>query len=127
MANLDVDDVLLDPDFFDSTLICTRLTQRVTTDGIARNSAVASGFSGVVFPKEGSALVRMPDGSRVHQTISIVTQFALQPQSINLAADLVTWQGNQYTVMHLDSYSNYGRGFVEATAELLPLSGGVAA
>lgn len=124
MASLDVLDAF-DPSFMDSGLMRIRLTQTVDTNGIASNAAVTTAFAAVVVPKEGANLVRLPDGSQVHETISVYApRFDLQSQSAGLSADIVTWRGAQYTVKGVDGYAHFGAGFVNATCELIPLSGG---
>lgn len=124
MAGLDVSDAF-DPDFMEFGLIRIRLTQTVDTHGIATNTPVNTQFAAVVVPGEGSNLVRLADGSRVHETLVVhAPGFNLQSQSNGLSADIVTWQGSQYTVKAVDDYSNFGSGFVKATLELIPLSGG---
>lgn len=124
MANLEVSFILDDPAFRTDGLICSRFNQTVGNDGIAVNTPETPvTFSGSVYPKDGANLVRLPDGSRVHETQTIVTKFQLQSQGIGLAADIVTLKGAQYTITDVNPW-DYGIGFVEATAQLLPLSGG---
>lgn len=123
MPNLDVSDVLLDPDFFD-TLVCTRNTQTVDDGGIATNSPVDTPFIGVVTSDSGDILERLAEGSRAKGSILVHTKFRLTESSDGLDADIVTWDGNRYTVANVNNYSRYGRGFVAAYCDLMPLSGG---
>ena len=48
MPNLDVTDVLFDPDFCDFNLWVTRRAQTVDEDGIGSDSEVKTQFAGVV-------------------------------------------------------------------------------
>lgn len=38
-------------------------------------------------------------------------------------ADIATWQGRDYTAANVNDYSHFGRGFVAASCDLLPLAG----
>ena len=38
-------------------------------------------------------------------------------------ADVVTWQGRDYTVANVNDYSHFGSGFVAVSCDLLPLAG----
>ena len=48
MPFLDVTDVLLDPDFMDTTLVCHRQIQTTDSDNFATNTVQDIPFSGVV-------------------------------------------------------------------------------
>lgn len=126
MPLLDMSDVLTDPDFNDK-LTCTRNVQTMVS-GYAVNTPTTTNFYGVVTSSDGSQLHRDAAAAHVSQTISIVTMFKLTDGNSTIsgvvsAADIVTWNGKQYTVRHVDDYSRFGRGFTQAIAELIPLSG----
>lgn len=120
---LDVSDVLLDPDFLDMTLTFTRNAQTVGNDGIAVDTPTTTGFFGVVTSMGGAVLQRVAEGERVIDTITIHTPTKLIPGQAGFDADIVNWQGLQWTVTNVNSYSTYGRGFVAATCTLKQLSG----
>jgi hypothetical protein len=123
MPNLDVTDLLTDPDFVDRTLLCNRGVQLVGADGLAQNTVTAIPFQGVVTSLRGSELERTPDGERITGSILIVTRFILIDGKHGLTADVIQWRGARYTVTDVNDYSSYGRGFVQAVCELKPLSG----
>lgn len=124
MARIDVTEVLLDPDFLDDTLLCERQIQTVGDDGIASNDVQQIGFGGVVTSATGQSLNRTSTGERVDSKILIVTRFKLiDGEDPDLSADVVLWNSRRYTVMNTADYSMYGRGFVQATCELIPLRG----
>jgi hypothetical protein len=124
MPLLDVTDVLLDPMFQDTSLTCTRQAQTIDANGMASNAQTVTRFAGVVTNDTGDQLIRRADGSRIEGSITIHTRFGLIDGKIGFDADLVTWQGRQYTVVNVRDWSTYGRGFVAAQCELIPLSGG---
>ncbi|MCA7959503.1 hypothetical protein LGM14_18555 [Burkholderia multivorans] len=123
MAFLDVSDVLLDPDFMDTGLICNRMTQTVDDHGRAQNSVASTPFSAVVTSDKGDILHRNADGSRIIGSITLHTMFRLLDGSVGQDADEVVWAGRTYTVVNVNDYSHFGRGFVCATCDLKPLSG----
>jgi hypothetical protein len=121
---LDVTSVLLDPYFVTKGLTCVRNSQVIDDNGIATNTPTTFTFNGVVTNDTGDLLVRLAEGSRVQASITIHTRFKLQDGKSGLDADLITYKGNNYTITNVADWSDYGRGFVCASAELIPLSGG---
>lgn len=123
MALLDVTDVLCDPDFIDRGLVCERNTQTVGNDGIATNSVALMPFAGVVTSDNGDLLERSPEGERIKGNMTIHTRFPLDDGSSVNAADIVQWRGRRYTVTVVNDWSHFGRGFICATCDLIPLAG----
>lgn len=123
MAQLDVTDVLDDPDFVDVGIVCVRNMQTMGTDGLAVNSSRRHYFDGVVISDSGDMLQRLPDGERVKGSITIFTKFTLMDGCKNATADVVCWRGANYTVSSVSDYSNFATGFVKANCDLIPLAG----
>ena len=63
MAQLDVVDVLLDPDFMDTGLVCNRMAQTVDVHGRAQNASTAALFAAVVTSDKGDILQRGSDNA----------------------------------------------------------------
>lgn len=130
MPFLDVTEVLLDPDFCDYTLVCTRKAQSVDADGFATNTDQNFPFNGVVTVDRSLEAKRMAAGQNISGAILVVTQFRLtQGQSSSasapaLDADVVSYNGRQYRVTFVDPYTSYGAGFVQAHCELVDFNGG---
>jgi hypothetical protein len=122
MALLDVSEVLADPDFADP-LVCERITQIVGSDGIAVNTPREIPFVGVVTTDTGAVLDRAAAGERVLETITVHTPFRLIAGEPGITADVARWDGRRYTVARVAKNSHFGRGFVAASCDLLPLSG----
>ena len=59
MANLDVSDILFDPDFADTNIFCERSVQTINDNGLAVNETRRIRFTGVVTPDTGDLLERM--------------------------------------------------------------------
>lgn len=124
MAQLDVTEILLDPDFMDTGLVCKRSVQTVGDNGRATNAVTATPFAGVITSDKGDILERIAGGERKKGSITIHTMFRLTAGSGEESiADVVTWQGRDYTVANVNDYSHFGRGFVAASCDLLPLAG----
>ncbi|EAZ4271193.1 head-tail adaptor [Salmonella enterica] len=130
MPLLDVSDVLLDPDFMDTSLVCHRQVQTVDEDNFAKNTVQDIPFSGVVTVDRSLEARRMEAGQNISGAILIVTQFRLtqgQPgtdSTPRLDADIVTYNGRDYRVTFVDPYTSYGTGFVQAHCELVDFNGG---
>lgn len=123
MPLLDVSDLLSDPDFVTLGMICNRSAQTVGANGMAVNTPSKIQFSGVVTSDKGDVLERLAAGERIVGNIMITTTFRLRDGKSGYTADIVTVCGINYTVASVNDYSRYGRGFVEASCDLIPLSG----
>ncbi|EKN3834092.1 head-tail adaptor [Yersinia enterocolitica] len=125
MPNLDVTDVLFDPDFCDMSLVVKRNVQTVDADGFATNTVTEKGFVGVVTVDRSLESRRMMSGNVIGGAILIVTVERLTQGQTGRDADIVTYQNRDYRVTFVDPYTAYGAGFVQAHCELLPFDGGI--
>lgn len=123
MPNLDVSDVLLDPDFMSSGIICNRTVVEVGDNGRPQTTITNTPFSGVVTTNNGFNLDRKPDGSLIKGAINIHTRFTLTAGDASLRADEIVWKGKTYIVSQVLDNGHYGNGFIKAVCELKPLSG----
>ncbi|MCC3717974.1 head-tail adaptor [Rouxiella badensis] len=124
MPDLDVSDILFDPDFCDMSLTVTRRTMTVDADGNGHNALVTTSFNGVVTVDKSLESRRMESGQVVHGAILIVTTERLTQGQTGRDADIVNYQGRDYRVSFVDPYTAYGTGFVQAHCELMPFDGG---
>lgn len=123
MALLDVVDVILDPDFMNTGLICNRMTQTVDERGRAVNAVTPIPFAAVVTSDQGDILQRLAEGSRIVGSILVHTTLRLRDGGDGADADEIVWSGRTYTVAKVNDYSHFGRGFVCAACDIKPLSG----
>lgn len=123
MAQLDVSEILLDPDFMDTGLLCLRSVQVVGDNGRPTTTDTETRFAGVVTSDKGDILERLAVAERKKGSITIHTIFRLTAGEGDTTADIVTWKGKRYTVSNVNDYKHFGRGFVCATCDLLPLAG----
>lgn len=125
MPFLDVSDILSDPDFVDTTLVCRRNRQGRDDDGFSTNiPAEDIPFSGVVTVDRSLEARRMEAGQTIGGAILIVTRFRLTQGNEDYDADVVTYQGRRYRVTFVDPYTAYGAGFIQAHCELVDFNGG---
>lgn len=123
MARLDVSEVLLDPDFMDTSLVCERNAQTVGSNGLAVNTTTLTPFAGVVTTDNGDIMERIQSGERVKGSITIYTRFQLHDGAAGEAADVIQWRGRRYTASSVMDFLNFGTGFVRADCDLIPFTG----
>ncbi|MGO4738643.1 hypothetical protein AB4099_18995 [Bosea sp. 2KB_26] len=123
MPLLDVSDILTDSDFADSAvLIRTGVTVDPAT-GRTVSTRVETPILVVVTSDKGQNLRRTPDAAAsegsiiVHSTVT----FTEGDADSGVDADIVRWNGRDWTVVTVDDYSRYGAGFTVATCRLLNL------
>ncbi|WP_335991402.1 hypothetical protein [Acinetobacter bereziniae] len=121
MARLDVSDVLLDPDFMDTGIVCNRTTVIVGNNGRSQETITTTTFAGVATTNSGLNMDRQPDGTLIKGAINIHTKFALISGDTETKADEIVWKGKTYIVSQVMDNLHYGQGFVKAICELKPL------
>jgi hypothetical protein len=113
------------------TLTYTRFNQTVGDDGLAVNQGTSYPLYGHVVSidtnKFGAdttqAILRFAEGSQILGGITITTRTVLIAGETGFDGDQVTWQGNNYYVVNVRNFSNYGPGFISADCVLMPLGG----
>ncbi len=118
MPSLDVTEILADADIADNFDVVRR-TQTVSNTGrTAIATQTFAAVAGVVCSASPNDLEVLEDAQRMGRHLSVVTTFRLRGPSrsggVDSLPDLLTWEGNQYVVKHIDPYQNYGAGFVQA-------------
>lgn len=122
MAQLDVSEVLSDPDLIEPTgLVRVRRTQTISAQGLATNAEASTAFSGVVTAGKGDSLRRTDAGNNAQGNITVTTTTDLRAELPGQDADIVVWQGRRYVVESIADYRNFG--YVQAFCDLLPLAG----
>jgi len=121
VPQLDVSDVLLDPDFMYKGIICKRTEVIVGNNGRPQETTTTTPFNGVVTTNNGIKMDRRADGTLIKGAINIHTQFALIAGDKNTKADEITWKGKTYIVSQVLDNLHYGKGFIKAICELKPL------
>lgn len=114
MPNLDVSDILLDPDFCEQLTVQRRAITMTKGRATTTSTTISPAPYGVVFSITGD-LLRASDQQNMPATIVVHTPFRLRGASPGYEPDLVIWNGDNYAVTALDNFSRYGSGFVAAT------------
>lgn len=120
MADLDVTDVLDDPDFY-SPFVILRALVDISDCGIAQ--ALSSGISaqGVVWQGGGNGLVRVGEGDYVEGDLAIISRFPLDTGTADTAADIVGYKDRFYVVTNGQAW-DFGQGFTQAVCKLRTLN-----
>lgn len=111
--NLDMSDVLLDPDLTQSIPV-SRATETVDSKGRASVATRALTVQGVVHPATEEQLQRLAEGDRSNETIAIYTATPLTAGDDTHAPDTVTWKGCTYKVKSVMDWTDFG--YCEALA-----------
>lgn len=120
MPLLDVSDIVLDPDFAEQLTIYRR-TQNIDAFGISRpiSTLVSPAPYGVVLAQDASPLARKEDFQDLEKMIEVHTRFRLRSASVDSMGvayqpDFVVWKGNEFLVVAVYDFSNFGVGFIRA-------------
>lgn len=119
MPDLDVTDILSDPDFCE-TLTIKRRAQTVGTNGRASTTTttISPPPVGVVQPVSDQPLVRGPDQQNLPRLLEVHTPFRLRSASrsggVTYQPDILVWNGDDYIVNKVQDWSRYGAGWVQA-------------
>lgn len=121
MAQIDVSDLLLDPDLADSV---TLIRRSAATNGFGEGelTETATPETMVVQGAEGEVLERMPQGARLKDIITVFFRGELHAEADDGYADVIVWNGRRYQVKNVTDYSNFGAGFTSAECLLEDVS-----
>lgn len=121
MANLDVSDVLDDPDFLDTTLQVRRGAVTMTQDGLGQSTAGWLPFAAVVIPDGGQDLIQTGEGNAVTGDITVYTRTELTAGDERREADLIIWDGDTYRILNAQAW-RYGSGYFRAVGQITTLN-----
>ena len=114
MAQIDVSELLVDPDFTDRV---TRIQRSSSVNGFGEHVLVEtpSPIIAVVQSGDTDELTRMPDGLRLADIITVYYRGELSLESPGGYADVIVWRGNRYVAKEMIQQNlNYGAGFTQA-------------
>ena len=119
MPLLDLSELMDDPDFSHSFEV---VRERVTANDRGRPDVAQESFPAVgsIQPAPASSTENLPEGTILGGAIDIYTRFILTDGSLDddLIADTVIYKNIRFTVMSVSDYSDWGQGWVKATAVL---------
>lgn len=120
MPDIDVSDLLLDPDFAEALTIQRRAQTLLKGRASVSPVTISPAPYGVVIPQNDAPMLRGPDQQTLPQLIQVHTQFRLRGPSKDPATgdayqpDLIIWQGTTFVVNKVQNFSRFGAGFIQA-------------
>lgn len=114
MADIDVSEVLFDPDLADMFDV-VRKEETVNEQG--RSTIKERRYQdivGVITAQSPAELLRRDDGQMMPRKYAVVTVFRLQGPGKGYQPDDIWLDGQRFTVTEVLPYSRFGSGFVEA-------------
>lgn len=114
MADIDVSEVLFDPDLADMFDV-VRKEETVNEQG--RSTIKERRYQdivGVITAQSPAELLRRDDGQMMPRKYVVVTVFRLQGPGKGYQPDDIWLDGQRFTVTEVLPYSRFGSGFVEA-------------
>jgi galactose-6-phosphate isomerase len=111
-AQIDVSDVLLDPDF--TSPVCL-IDRKNVVDNYGQNSIKEVPFEtvGSIQPASGKVIARLPEAMRVANLSSFWVRATIIASAPGKYSSILVFNGQRYQVMTVFDWSNYGAGFTE--------------
>lgn len=120
MANIDVSDLLLDPDFTDSATLIHRAS--IVGDkgrNTLSETIVVPDVTVVVQNVDNKTIEKYPDLALLSDKITVWYKGELFAESANGYSDVLLWKGDRYYVKYIDEdFMNFGQGWTRAICVL---------
>jgi hypothetical protein len=119
MSEIDVTDVILGAAVAGEEFVVIRRQETVTGQGQSSVQAFNYPAAGSVQPEGANDLEREADYDSSVRSIEVITPFRLRLATVDrdgkqFKPDIVSWKGNNYVVITVEDYSQFGRGLVQA-------------
>lgn len=118
MANLDLSEIIDDPDFADEFIVVQQ-NQIINNQG--RQTTMRGEPEdawGSMQPAGDETYQQFPDLTRMEGTLDCFTRATLRMKGATHAPDIVLWQDREYLVVARSSYAHFGAGWVRAVLQL---------
>lgn len=112
MAQIDVSDLLHDPDFVDNIQHVTRVPQ-INGKGENVLTECITNTVGCVQPASGKTLQRLPDALRNENVSSFWFQGTIVATAPGKYVDILIFKGTRYQVRMVFDWTNFGAGWCE--------------
>lgn len=112
MAQLDISELMSDPDFVDELVLINR-TPFINSFGEASFQEEKIDTIGSIQPATGKVLERIPESIRMHNYSSFWLKgriIALEPGKYS---SIIFYKGLRYQVQSVQDWSNFGSGYTE--------------
>lgn len=120
MPDIDMTDVILDPDFAELLTVKRRTATMTKGRPVFTTTTVSPAPVGVVLPQSDAPLQRGPDQQNLPRLYQVHTPFRLRSASkdpatgADLPPDLLIWNGDTLLVNKVHDFSHFGAGFIQA-------------
>lgn len=114
MANVDVSELLSDPDFVDPIQVITRFP-RINSYGEQSVSESVIDTYGSVQPANYRTIQKLPEGMRVANVCSFFFKGRIVASEPGKYASVLVFRGERYQVQTVGDWSNFGNGYTEGT------------
>lgn len=114
MANVDVSELLTDPDFVDPIQVITR-RYRVNSLGEQSLSEKVLTTVGSVQPANYRTVQKLPEALRVANVSSFFFKGEIVASEPGKYASILVFRGKRYQVQTVADWSNFGQGYTEGT------------
>lgn len=114
MANLDVSDLMGDPDFVDPIQVVTRVPSVNHLGELALLEQIESTF-GSVQPANYRTVQKLPDALRVANVCSFWVKGKIIASDPGKYPSVLVFKGVRYQVQTVADWSNFGQGYTEGT------------
>lgn len=114
MGQVDVSELLVDPDLVDPIIVIRRIPN---IDEYGENKLKEQGFNtiGSVQPASGKTLQRLPDAFRVANVSSFWIKGKIVSDGQCQYPDILVFNGVRFAVQVIFDWTNWGEGFCEGT------------
>jgi hypothetical protein len=114
MAQIDVTELLADPDFIDPVTLIHR-KEHVNELGENQLKEYCVCTFGSVQPASGKTLERLPEAFRVANVMSFWLKGKIISDGKCLYPDLISFRGSKFAVQVIFDWTNWGQGWCEGT------------
>ncbi len=119
MAQLDVTELMSDPDLVDSLVLITRFPS-VNNRGENLIRETSQPTVGVVQPADGKVVDRLPEALREKSVSSFWVKGTIIASSDGKYSSVICLNGIRYNVKTVNDFSNWGAGYCEGTCVAEP-------
>lgn len=113
MANVDVADLLVDPDFVDAMSMINRTP---TLNSLGENVLVDAApvvSVGSIQPVSGQTMKKLPDGLQNENIRSFWFKGTIPTTGAGIYTAILTFRSARYQVRHVFDWTNFGQGWSE--------------
>lgn len=114
MAQIDVTDLLSDPDFVDAICVIDRVPF-INSFGENTLREASTTSVGSVQPASGRVIQRIPEAMRVANMSSFWFKGVITASSPGKYSSILVFKGQRYQVQTVFDWSNFGQGYTEGT------------